>query len=146
MSQHTPKELQDRLAQFRKTVGPQSDVYLDICHEREQPIGLSVYANGVGSGLAFRISADDWDHAFAQAAEKWAECSERVVGEKIEKMALEIIRVTGRKGECGGADLRTAKFTQADIDLYGSLACAKADAMANNGPFSIASEARANAA
>lgn len=147
MSDMTPKEVQAAGWALAKEVGGEGAVYAAISrYKDDKPCEVDLYAEGLGHGRTFAVNADTWLEAFSMAHEKWAEVKERTVAGKIESMALEIIRVTAIKGTCQGADLRTAKFTQDDITRYGSMACAKADAMANNGPFSIAPEAKANAA
>lgn len=68
------------------------------------------------------------------------EAESRHVGmasEIIRQMAMAIINATADTGSCNNAALRVAGFSDHDISLHGSAACAEANQIASNGPFSI---------
>lgn len=137
----TVAEARDALLALKDKIGERADVYLTIKSERGRDgVDLSVYADGLCGGMTFLVSGNDWHEAIANGEAKWSEQEGRVHNDLIERMALEIIKVTSRKGECGPADLRAAKFTQKEILRHGMEACDKADSMAKGGPFNISPE------
>lgn len=143
--QMSPRDIQAAVQALKAEIGPKADIYPSI-HIGAHPIYMSVYANGIAGNLTFSVDADEWPEAFALARERWAEVRDRHEITIIERMALEIIRVTHRKGECSDADIRDAKFSNEEVAHYGASAIEQANAMAEGGPFSIYSAGKANAA
>lgn len=144
MSKMTAADISVAIDDLCKAMGPKSEV--SVIFHRHRQIFLGAYAHGMTQSITFSIMGPDLDEVFTEARAKWTEVKEKTFAKTIELMALEIIRVTAIKGSCQGCDLRTAAFAPEDIDHIGPLACAKANEMASNGPFTIAPEAQANAA
>jgi hypothetical protein len=143
----TPKQAKAEFLAFRREVGPRAELYATVEMDGgHNALYCSIYPSGMGAhDLMFRVKADDWPELIAEARAKWAEHKDRHRAQSINKMALEIIRITHAFGSCTEAQLRGTKFTAEDIAAYGAEACSEANKMAANGPFSIAPAAGANA-
>lgn len=143
----TPTELSTALLAIKARVGLQADVFCSIdCKYLRQPVTLSVYAYGLTRGTTFRVEGSEFDEVLTAANAKWDEMQARFEGEKIESIALDIIRLTALHGVCTDAALRSDKYSDADLKQFGTRAVEKANEMAANGPFSIQAAEKANAA
>lgn len=142
----TPKEMQEAARALEAKVGKNCCVSIMLNTDSRPPCHGSVYPDGLVKGSAFNKSADDWPELFAALNAKWDEYVETHRARKIRDMALAIIRITAEHGACSDAALRANTFTADDVGRYGEEACAEADAMAANGPFSIVQVGTANAA
>lgn len=143
----TPHEIVTAIKALEQKVGPKSQVYVSlracglsaslyskgICQERDDVSAIGVNADG--SDFAEILTALEANWLAAKAGR-----NERI----IEKMALEIIRLTAEFGQCTDAALR-AEFGADVADLSG-LATVKANEMAQNGPFEVVVMRSANAA
>lgn len=143
----TPKEAQAAFAEFEREVGPDAEVYPSLETKASRPpYCCTVYPSGITcNDLTYRVTGADWPELLAAARAKWDEHKVRHRAQAVRKMALEVIRITHELGACSEAALRGAKFCAADIAAYGEEACATANSMASNGPFSITPSERANA-
>lgn len=79
---------------------------------------------------------ETWEAAFAAARALWTEHSDRHAENNIKAMALAIVRITYKLGECSEETLR-AEFDVADVARYADRACDRANAMAERGPFTV---------
>lgn len=143
----TPQEIVTAIKTLEQKVGPKSQVYVSL---RSRGLSASLYSKGIcqdhGDVSAFQVDANGSDFAEILTAleANWlaakVERNERI----IEKMALEIIRLTAEFGQCTDAALR-AEFGPDVADLS-DLATARANEMAQNGPFEVVVMRSANAA
>jgi hypothetical protein len=69
----------------------------------------------------------------------------KIVAARIKSLTLAIIEITADQGQCTEAALRVAGFSQAEIEAYGTDACAMADYYGSKGPYSVVSVPVANA-
>lgn len=143
-----PIAIYDEIDALAKEIGG-ARIFVSVSRDNHKPSSgqiASLHASKPGTaGTLFYVYADDWPALFATARAKWAEVREEKIGRIVKEMALAIIRITAELGECSDAALR-AEFDAADVAAFGDDACAKADEMASNGPFSITRLAGANAA
>jgi hypothetical protein len=145
------QELKTALLAFRREeLGAEAHVSagLDLSvwgNSHNLPVTAHVYLRGVVDNVSYAVRVPTWGDLVpalrAKHTEHIAEHRHRVARE----MALEIIRATAEVGECSTTRLRM-KFSADEIARLGSDACAEADRMASNGPFSIAPMVGANAA
>lgn len=144
----TPLEILNEAKLFQREVGPKAELFpaINMSGWGECPLRASLYANGMMKELTFSVDANGWVELFARLRAKWSEFQDEHRARSIRKMSLEIIRLTADLGACTDGALRQAGFEQGEIDAYGSEACADADAIAANGPFSIQARRGANAA
>lgn len=142
-----PTEIRERLKTLAGNLGERGRVWVSVDSGGScLPVSGSVYTNWPNSDSVFRVEAETWPELLDLLDQRWTEYSEEHTRRMIQKMALEIIRITAEQGECTDAALRGFTFTAADVEAFGRDACSKADEMANNGPFSIITLAKANAA
>jgi hypothetical protein len=118
-------------------------------------VSASLYTNGIGTTNRDDISAFsvtvmgsecdfDAEKMLTSLEAKWQGEIEKRGVRIVEEMALEIIRLTAEFGSCTDAGLR-AKYGE-QVALYAADAVSRANEMASNGPFSIETVARSNAA
>lgn len=143
----TPTEAKRELQDLSRRIGPQADMFVGICKYHSEALDASVYPQGIGGGrsAAFIVRANDWPELIAALNAKWDEFKDVHQARVVKDMALEVIRITAEFGQCSDAALRE-KFSAEEVARYGADACAKADEMAANGPFSIVTVGAANAA
>lgn len=146
----TPKEAQAKLIELRRAVGPQGrvSVTLNDCRwARDEPaLSGSIYASWPGDTKpCVDCNADDFEPLLERMAAGWEQHKLGAQAARIKTMALALIRITDEAGACTEAALRMAGFDAAEIAALGDEAIAKADAMAQRGPFRIERSANANA-
>jgi len=139
----TPREIRDACNEMAKGIGERANIHVGF-NTFDEPLYANIMAGGE---TRLRVKAEDWEELFRKLREEWKACDDEFRASMIKKMALEIIRITDEQGECTDAALRGGwTFTDADVERFGSDACAKADEMAGRGPFRITRIAGANAA
>lgn len=145
----TPTEIRDAIDAFNKEHGLRDGLQIAIMNgcSYALPLYASVYPDGILKGCALSVYGDDWATILEEVRTKWAEHSSVHRARRIRDMALAIIRISAEQGGCTDAALRVdGGFTETEIRSLGSEACADADKIASNGPFSIFAIAGANAA
>lgn len=145
----TPTEVRDAINAFNKENGLKDGLRIVIMSHTSDgnPLHAAVYPNGVLGERALGVDGDDWATILEEVRTKWAEHSSIHRTRRIRDMALAIIRISAEQGGCTDAALRVdGGFTETEIRALGSEACADADQIAGNGPFSIFTIAGANAA
>lgn len=140
------KEIQKACRELAGKIGPKAEVSLRL---NGYSLTGSIYTKGICGDRddveAFQIYTSDFDtfeETLAYLEKEYASEAEKRAGRIIEKMALEIIRITAEFGSCTDASLRS-EFGPA-VAKYADLAVSKANEMAANGPFSIVAVAGAN--
>lgn len=143
-------EIHKASTELAAKVGENADVFFSC----GQYVQATLYTKGCGSSTndisAFSVSVQgnefDFDsEKMLQGLEaKWQTEAEKRGGRIVEEMALEIIRLTAEFGSCTDASLR-AKYG-GHVAKFADLAVSRANEMASNGPFSIETVARSNAA
>lgn len=141
------QEIVEACKALEQKVGPEAQAYVTV---RSRGLTASLYTKGICpeagdvSAIHVNTTASDFAAIFPALEAKWlaakASRNERI----IEKMALEIIRLTTEFGRCTDAALR-AEFGP-DVAELADLATAKANEMAQNGPFEVVVLRSANAA
>jgi hypothetical protein len=140
------KELQAAVREFRREIGPKSDVSMFLSEYSEDAVSASIHPFGMLSSKGYiRVTADDWAAALAKLKAEWAKYSDEHRRQTVKSMALAIIRLTTEIGECTDAALR-AEFDAGAVASLGDEACTLADEMAGKGPFRIKRKRGANAA
>ena len=145
----TPQEIKDAVSALAKEIGPKAYVSLDIKSDDwgdDLVMGYCRTSIGGNDGPSIVVYGNDWQPALDKLREEWSKISAGLHSQFVRNMALEIIKITAEIGRCHNAALRTAGFSDEEIELYGSEACDDADKIASNGPFSILEIAGANAA
>lgn len=143
----TPTEVRDAINAFNTEHTMPGGLDIFFSNNHKGPLAASIYPDGVTKPCALRVYGDDWATLLDAVRAKWAEHSSIHRTRRIREMALAIIRITAEQGTCTDAALRgDGGFTDAEVSALGSEACADADAIAANGPFSIFTIAGANAA
>jgi hypothetical protein len=143
----TPNEIAEACGALEKKVGPHSAVYVTI---RSHGLSSSLYTKGIcadaGDVAAFTVASQERDPAknLADLEAQWLAKRAARNGRLIEKMALEIIRLTTECGQCTDAALR-AEFGPLVSELS-EQAVALANDMADRGPFEVVVLQQANAA
>lgn len=145
----TPKEIHAACKALATEIGSSARVGVMVDEGVQSKAKCIVgFCRPVGFGAnapSIVVYADDWQDAFDEMRERWAEMREHTEAGTIKRMALAIIRLTAEQGECTDAALR-AELSPGDVDRFGERAVTLADEMASNGPFSIVRTVGANAA
>lgn len=141
----TPLQVKTELLAFQKDMGPKAEIYASIDLRYNACIVISGYPQGICKSAAFRIEANEWREAIDLAKAEWIKSAEHFRIRMVKEMALEIIKITDELGQCTDAAICGEKWTREDVARYGAEACAKANEMAANGPFSISPADKANA-
>ena len=142
------ERLQAKLAALHDEVGPKAYISITVRADR---LSGSLYTHGIAPSRDTPDAFDVWSDLRDPIAivddlhAKWLAERERRCGRTLERMALEIIRLTAEFGECTDAALRAEFDPKSIADLAGK-AVERANEMASNGPFSIRTTALANAA
>ncbi len=142
----TLKDVGKFMSEFRRAVGTNCDVYASV--NSDGTCEFSAYLMGIGRSSEGTIRTEHkatWAEASAELLHQWEAQRANHRSVKLRKMAVEIIQITADQGECTDRALRL-NFDQAEIDAFGPDAAALATEMAGNGPFSIVTTAKANAA
>lgn len=143
----TPKEYRAAIKEFTRQIdGRRPCVTTYINRDGEFVMDASVYTDWPMSERVFEVEANDFDELLILLKDKWESYKETNRTRTIRKMALAIIRITAELGECTDAALRADVFSAEEVARYASDACADADKIASNGPFSVTRAAKANAA
>ena len=140
----TAADLVTRVIALRQSVGPKAEIYLStsagICApDAARCVFMSIRPTGeYGSdALYFTFQAATWPDAFAQA-ETWARNWEITSRENtIRSMALAVIEITDRDGNCAEQVLLNRKFTREQVLEFHEAACARAGEMCAGAPFSV---------
>jgi len=115
--------------------------------EGKHPLSAEVWTSWPYSRAEFRVVGDNLDELLVAVTEKWESHYATWRKGAIQRMALEIIRITADKGECTDAALRgTFKFSEQEVAQLGAEACVAANQMAGRGPFTITPTRGANGA
>lgn len=145
----TPKEIHAACLELAKKVGPDAYVGFAIC---QHGVSASLHTKGlcgkredVASFTVYVAGVSDFADALRELERDWLAKRESRNERIVEKMALEIIRLTAEFGSCTDAALR-AEFSAEQVERLGALALSKANGMAANGPFEIVELSRSNAA
>ena len=135
----TPHEARKFCKEFTPTVGPRAKIWISLNGTlSDKPLGVSIYEYWPDSDHKISFNVDDFEEACALLPTKWAENMEKNDAGKVEKLALEIIRITDNKGRCSDFDLRCLiGFSHDDVERLSLRACEAANRMAGRGPFSI---------
>lgn len=143
----TPAEIQRALHELQTEVGSKAAVIIQVDGRiTALPLYGVIYPGGVGHGEIISATGTDWAEVMADLRARWRNRRERTITNRVEVMALEIIRLAAAHGECTDAALRAnSKISQRDIDEYGARACDLANTMAGRGPYSIIATRGANA-
>ena len=142
----TPKEFKSAIEAFVPKLGERGKVYVSIHYGVEGALEAGVYTNWPMGDPCFRAHADTFSDLFPLICDRWEAYKDAHRTKTIRKLALEIIRITAEFGECTDAHLRGVySFSAKDVTELGTLACADANAIAGNGPFSIVANGGANA-
>jgi hypothetical protein len=145
----TPAELKATFAALAKEIGPRCELSVNVAPAHsEKPLWGYCLPRGYGKfGAptdAFSVFADTWSDLTAGIRTEWAKRSDNAREQTVKDMALAIIRITADLGQCADAALR-AEFDATDVERYGADAVARANDMAELGPFEIVPTSGANA-
>lgn len=134
----TVEEVQLELGKLRNEfpVKANFSIRIELDHVQITVWPRSILGDESVSGRGY---GSDFAEAFAYVRKQWSDRKERHEAETIRTMALAIIRITADRGQCDAFSLRADKFSQADIDEFGSRAVEDANKIAAGGPFSIVS-------
>jgi hypothetical protein len=140
----TPTEILSRIRELKSTMSPDAEISMMI----GSYVGsyVSVYPEGYGLGKTTKtFDFSSFKDVFDDITAWWADEKTSIYDVVIKKMALAIIRITNDQGECSDAALRM-EFSDFYVRLLGTEAEAKANDMAQNGPFTIINTDLSNAA
>lgn len=144
----TPTEIRDRCKTMAETVGKKGRVAVTINVEdyaTKEPLTASLYTMWPARYEPdVAVHGSDWTTLFVDLQLKWDGFQTEYRARVTQEMGLEIIRMTAERGSCTDGNLRV-KFRPEDVKNLGAAACAAADKMASNGPFTIATTSGANA-
>jgi len=141
----TAADLVTRVIALRQSIGPKAEIYLSVNEPapRQPDLHQHVYMyvrpfGYTGDEKASQtIYAATWPDAFAQA-EAWARNWKITSRENtIRNMALAIIKITDRDGNCAEQVLLNRKFTREQVLEFHEAACARAGEMRAGAPFSV---------
>jgi hypothetical protein len=124
---------------LRDEVGPNAEVYIELCTTRWAPsesLRGAIYPNGVGKSDAVRAYANTYAAVISALKAEWAKHADTASAKTIRDMALKIISITADEGTCSELSLCRA-FSAGEVKTYGDRACEEATRIAGNGPFSI---------
>lgn len=151
----TPKEIHLAARALEKEIGPRAEVDVFITQGRSvthpgwvmvRPYGyIHNSRDRTETSFTIDISAS-FEDAFHAARVKWSEFHDEAHSQAVSRMALKIIELAAINGTCTDAALRAAGYYDAEIADLGADACAEADRMAANGPFTIDVNGGANGA
>ena len=108
-------------------------------------VSFSIWPDGIGGRRSsiFAGHAETWPEAIASLEAKWAEVEEAHNETLVQAMAEAVMHLTFQHGQCTEGSLR-ATFSQSDIDRFGAAASARANAVADRGPFEIVKDGPGN--
>lgn len=95
------------------------------------------YPKGVGRSDSFRTEGSTFREVLEKLEARWVEQQETYESETTRRMALAVIDITNRLGECSDAALRGDGFDHTEVKRFGPTACTLATEMAAGGPFEI---------
>lgn len=143
----TPAAIRQAMNELAEEIGPHAELFLSINRYGAEALSGGIYPEGIGHGeMVGFVKADDWPELFEALRVAWSAYAGDFKRATIRKMALAVIQITADTKTCTDAALRGAGFDQSMIDRFGDEACAMANEMAANGPFSIEPTVGANAA
>ena len=141
----TAADLVTRVIALRQSIGPKAEINLSV-HEsnpwlpdQHKHVCMHMFPSGYsGDNTSSQtIYAATWPDAFAQA-EAWARNWKITSRENtIRNMALAIIKITDRDGNCAEQVLLNRKFTREQVLEFHEAACARAGEMRAGAPFSV---------
>lgn len=139
----TIEEIRAELRALKDLIGIAAYVSVDFSvggysNENGQ-LSACCYPKGVGLSSSLRVQGDTWREVIERLKARWAETQETYEAETTRRMALAVIDITNRLGECSDAALRGDGFNHTEVKRFGPTACALATEMAAGGPFAIIS-------
>lgn len=139
-----PKVIHASLLSLRQEIGGDAILIVRVDSDGDLAHG-SLYPNGICEDPSFHVRSETFAGVLDALRAEWVGYCGQHEADTIKKMALTIIRITSERSRCVDGDLRAEGFDAATVVRWGALACAKADEMAGNGPFSIITIQNANA-
>jgi hypothetical protein len=147
-----PLEVVAAMNAFRQSTGGNAKrVYIGFRDEtwgtNPKPVYASVHSdrptsdpgwmNKRSEQSVLHVEASTWAELFEALPTKWRERQVELNADLIHQMALAVISLTEKFGECMDGALRGDGFSNDEVAEFGERACDKAGKMAANGPFAI---------
>lgn len=118
-------------------VGPRADMLLRPSSWNDEAAHVAAYQYGIGHGEPVYHRGSGFPEAIEKAA-AWAANYQTVTRDTaIRKLALDIIDLTDRHGNCTRAMLRGRGHDAITLDTLTDLARQRAGEMAGNAPYSV---------
>lgn len=138
-------QIKQQIKDLCKEVGPEAYVSLSISQYCEHVVDAVLYPFGVGRNNEgyVRTGGETLETALAALKAQWIERAVLHRKETLRKMALQIIGITADTGACTDAALHQ-HFDAGQVAALSAEACALANEMAGNGPFSVVAVPRSN--
>jgi len=142
----TPAQINNALERLKAMVGPKAYIAITMSSDTT-PVRAVIYPRGVTdmSLPALHVNAATFEEVFAELDTVWLQHRAKHHHVSIRKMALEIIDLTHRSGQCTEAELRKS-FPADEIKFFGSDALTMAAEMSGGRQFFILPEPAALAA
>lgn len=143
----TPAAIRDRLIVLAQRVGPRAEItcHLTVRSIYSEGVSFMLWPDGIG-GKGTTVAgayALEWEDAMLSVETRWAEVEEAHNETLIQRIADKIMQLTFQHGSCTEGALR-ADFGQTEIDRFGDAAAARANAVADKGPFEIVKDGPGN--
>lgn len=136
----TTTEIRAELLRIQKRIGPSAYISVGFGvsdYDRgEKPHGHCA-PKGMARGDSFSVDGATWREVVEAIEAGWDERQATYEAETTRRLALAIIDITNRIGECSDAALRGDGFNHTEVKRFGPTACALATEMAAGGPFAI---------